>query len=107
MLAHTKLLACLLPFFLAIIPPKQSSYLTRETRRWVISQSSTLCVNGSTNINQFACEIPGYDHSDTLIVTTDKSERQVKLSGCVKLKIQSFDCHNSIMTHDLRSTLKE
>jgi hypothetical protein len=76
-----------------------------ETKKWVISESSSLSVNGSTNINKFSCEILAYDKTDTL--TISKSSNGVILSGNVGLSIKSFDCHNSIMTHDLRKTLKE
>jgi hypothetical protein len=76
-----------------------------ETKKWVISESSSLSVNGSTNINKFSCEILAYDKTDTL--TISKSDNKIVLSGNVGLSIKSFDCHNSIMTHDLRKTLKE
>jgi len=77
--------------------------LTKE--RWVISENSSLMVNGSTNVNKFACEIPAYDQSDTL--TVSKNGRAAVLSGCVGLNIASFDCHNTMMTRDLRKTLKQ
>jgi len=79
---------------------------TTETKKWVIAESSNLCVNGSTNINDFACEILAYDQTDTITVSKPKSDKEIVLSGSINLKIQSFDCHNSIMTHDLRKTLK-
>jgi hypothetical protein len=77
------------------------------TKRWVISENSSLCVNGSTNVNTFACDIPSYDQTDTLSVTKNKNNNSVALSGNIALKVQNFDCHNPIMTHDLRATLKE
>jgi hypothetical protein len=76
-----------------------------ETKKWLVSESSSLSVNGTTNINKFACDIPAYDQPDTL--TLSKGNKEVLLSGDISLKIQSFDCHNAIMTHDLRKTLKE
>jgi len=74
-------------------------------KKWVISENSSLSVNGSTNINTFACDIPACDQTDT--ITLSKSNKDIVLSGKIGLKIQSFDCHNGIMTRDLRSTLKE
>jgi hypothetical protein len=76
------------------------------TQKWVISENSTLCVNGSTNINKFECDVPAYGHTDTLIAKS-KPDKSIALTGSINLKIQSFDCHNAIMTHDLRNTLKE
>ncbi|MGF7080223.1 YceI family protein [Mucilaginibacter sp. UYCu711] len=76
-----------------------------ETKKWLISESSSLSVNGTTNINKFACDIPAYDQTDTLTLT--RGSKEIMLSGDIRLKVQSFDCHNSIMTHDLRKTLRE
>jgi len=75
------------------------------TKKWLVSENSSLCVNGTTNINKFACEIPSYGHIDTLIVSG--GEKEIVLSGTISLNIKSFDCHNSMMTADLRKTLKE
>jgi hypothetical protein len=76
-----------------------------ERKKWAISENSSLCVNGSTNINNFSCEILAYDRTDTL--TVSKSNKEIVLSGSIGINIQSFDCHNSMMTRDLRKTLKE
>jgi len=78
-----------------------------ETKKWVISQNSNLRVNGSTNVNKFTCEILAYDQTDTLTINKSKGDKEIVLSGSISLKVQSFDCHNSIMTHDLQKTLKE
>lgn len=76
-------------------------------KRWVISQNSNLCVNGSTNINKFSCVIPAYSQQDTLIVMSSKANQAVSLTGRVRLPVNSFDCHISAMTRQLRETLKE
>jgi hypothetical protein len=73
--------------------------------KWVVAQSSSLSVNGSTNINKFICDIPACNQADTL--TISRNGKNITLSGTVALSIQSFDCHNSMMTKDLRKTLKE
>ena len=72
---------------------------------WVINENSSLSVNGSTNINNFACDIPSYGHTDTLNI--NKATGGSILSGIIMLNVQSFDCHNKMMTADLRKTLKE
>lgn len=78
-----------------------------EKKRWVVSENSTLRVNGTTNINKFSCDILAYDQKDTLLVANNKISAGIVLTGTVNLRIQSFDCHNGMMTHDLRKTLKE
>jgi hypothetical protein len=78
-----------------------------ETKRWLVSQNSSLSVNGSTNINAFSCVIPAYDQVDTLTVSENNKAGVVILSGMIGLSISSFDCHNSGMTKQLQKTLKE
>lgn len=79
--------------------------LPAEKTRWVVNENSNLVVNGTTNINKFSCEIPNYDQTDTLVMV--KENRNIALTGNIGLKIESFDCHNKMMTRDLRKTLKE
>jgi len=88
----------------SFIPPLRLS-TSPPIKKWVVSENSNLRVNGSTNINTFICEIPSYDQTDT--ITVSKSNKDVLLSGTINLNVKSFDCHNMIMTHDLRKTLKQ
>lgn len=83
----------------------RSTFDPGDAEKWLINKNSSLMINGSTNINKFTCDIPSYGRTDTLILT--KGQVGVALSGTVILKIRSFDCHNAIMTNDLRKTLKE
>ncbi|HVV54165.1 MAG TPA: hypothetical protein VHC47_02505 [Mucilaginibacter sp.] len=93
--------------FTSFVVPGNAIRPASIVKKWVVNGSSSLCVNGSTNINKFSCEIPSYDQTDTITVTEDAGDRGVRLSGGISLKVQSFDCHNVIMTADLRKTLKE
>jgi hypothetical protein len=77
------------------------------SKRWVVSQNSSLSVNGSTNVNKFSCVIPSYDQTDTLTLNKSKMDKGVVLSGSLGLAISSFDCHNSAMTKQLQKTLEE
>jgi hypothetical protein len=73
--------------------------------RWVTINGCSLKVDGSTNINNFSCAITNYSKPDTIVVTR-ASNQPVFLSGNIKLDVPNFDCHNPIMTADLRKTLK-
>lgn len=75
------------------------------TVRWVITSGCTLKVNGSTNVNNFSCVIENYNRPDT-ITTITSNNQAVKLTGNMQLDVQNFNCHNAIMTADLRKTLK-
>jgi len=80
------------------------SFTANAQTKWLISENSSLSVNGSTNINKFSCDITSCDEADTLIV--HKSKKAVTLSGSINPTVLSFDCHKAMMTHDLRKTLK-
>jgi hypothetical protein len=74
---------------------------------WVIMQGSSLTVNGSTNVNTFQCDIANYNLPDT--VTCFKLQQRgavLPMTGKLNLSIDAFDCHNKMMTSDLRKTLK-
>jgi hypothetical protein len=72
--------------------------------KWVVSKECSLKVSGSTNINQFACVIPGYKGGETL--TFLKGPGSVILTGLLSLDVSAFDCHNRGMTGELRKALK-
>jgi hypothetical protein len=80
------------------------SFTANAQTKWLISENSSLSVNGSTNVNKFSCDITGCDEADTL--TVHKSEKGITLSGSINPTVLSFDCHKAMMTHDLRKTLK-
>lgn len=74
--------------------------------KWVISKECSLRVNGSTNVNKFDCVISAYYKPDTITFFQNASSETIKMTGSMKLDIASFDCHNPMMTADLRKTLK-
>lgn len=75
--------------------------------KWVLGKDCTLKVNGSTNVNKFSCIIPDYPKPDTLTIYGPDQNEPVKITGSMVLDVQSFDCHNLMMTKDLRKTLKQ
>jgi hypothetical protein len=81
-------------------PPVKAPVLVK----WVVSKECSLKVSGSTNINQFACVIPGYSGGDTLAFF--KGPGSVILTGLISLSVAAFDCHNKGMTGELRKALK-
>ncbi|RZK76701.1 MAG: YceI family protein [Pedobacter sp.] len=74
--------------------------------KWALSKECSLKVNGRTNVNKFSCIIPEYIRPDTLCFMVDKVNDEIKVSGQMVLNVKNFDCHNIIMTKDLRRTLK-
>lgn len=94
-----KQLAYLLILLSAFTPPGKT-----VITRWVITNGCSLKVDGSTNVNNFSCAISNYSKPDTILV--NRNVNPVLLSGNIQLDVQNFDCHNGIMTADLRKTLK-
>lgn len=87
-----------------------SGFNLHDTRpaltKWVISKGCSLKVGGSTNVNKFSCVIADYYKPDTLTFHKGTPMEAIKISGVLKLDVQHFDCHNPVMTSDLRKTLK-
>lgn len=77
-----------------------------RSSKWVISKNSSLAVIGSTNVNRFSCTIMQYQKTDTVMSSQDQ-KNVLSLSGEINIEVKSFDCNNSLMTKELRKTLKE
>ena len=78
-----------------------------DTETWVIKSSSSLKVDGKTNINSFSCVISTYGKTDTM--SYQKKNHPLNLctaSGYLKINVNNFDCHHKVMTKDLQKTLK-
>lgn len=95
----TLLLLCFVAYF-------GYSFQTPKPTKWVISKSCFLKVAGSTNINKFNCAIANYYKPDTLTFYRNTNNESVKIAGKMELDVNNFDCHNPVMTADLRKTLK-
>ncbi len=77
-----------------------------QITHWVIIKGGFLRIEGSTNINKFKCEIKGYSKAETIIVYRNPDKSSLPIKGELILDIQDFDCHNPVMTRDLRKILK-
>lgn len=77
--------------------------------KWVVQHSSSLCVEGKSNVNKFSCEITDYCKFDTISFLKPNNKKDDKfymMDGCMKLDITSFNCHDIMITRDFRKTLK-
>ncbi len=73
--------------------------------KWVVQKSSVLQVQGKSNINEFTCAIEAYTKKDTIVCIAEPF-KPIKLSGRLQMDVLSFDCQNSLITNNLRKTLK-
>jgi hypothetical protein len=75
--------------------------------KWVIVNGCNLSVGGSTNINKFVCEVVQSTAADTINhYSYDASKKYYPLAGQLFIDVTGFNCHNPMMTSDLRKTLK-
>jgi hypothetical protein len=92
--------------YLAVYVLVSGYYPADPSATWVVMQGSSLTVNGSTNVNKFQCDITDYSLPDTITCVKAAKTQTLPMTGKLKLDIESFDCHNRMMTSDLRKTLK-
>lgn len=78
----------------------------REDKLWLVTSSSRLEINGTTNINRFRCLSTDYTGVDTLKESSDKVGMKV-LEGVISLNTACFDCENALITRDFKKTLKQ
>jgi hypothetical protein len=87
-----------------------SSLRTNEVvflrHRLIVLPASTLTINGTTNVNSFACAIRRYCGADTLVIKESPNERPIILKGFVGLEATTFDCGMPPMTSDFNRTLR-
>ncbi len=94
----------LAPLFIIILIASGFIPKPRSTK-WVITSGCSLKVAGTTNVNKFTCTILNYSNPDTLTFC-NSAGAPVKVTGGLALDVQNFDCENSMITRDLRKTLK-
>jgi hypothetical protein len=82
-------------------PPKEKTI-------WIVQKSSSLSINGRTNINRFSCGVAQYDEPDTITFLNEACRGKlsgIPLCGTLKINIGDFDCRNRAMTNQFKKTL--
>lgn len=84
---------------------QDNSYSEQEI--WLVNASSSLRVDGKTNIVNFTCVVSSYGKTDTLICDLNKTNLSYfKINSVLDIPVANFDCHHKVMTKDLQKTLK-
>jgi hypothetical protein len=74
--------------------------------RLIVQPSSTLNIEGTTNINSYECAIIRYAGNDTLVLHEGgRNIRPVFVKGAVELDASSCDCGIPLMTADFRKAI--
>ncbi len=80
-----------------------------EKISWIVQKSSSLSINGHTNVNKFSCGVAQYTVPDTLTFSDGGCHgnvRGIPLCGVLHINIDDFDCRNRVMTGELKKTLQ-
>jgi hypothetical protein len=100
-----KWLCCI--FLILFSDPAGADKKAPGMKAWVIEKNSSLIIKGSSNINEFTCNVKQYMNQDTLVFFTDeKGKRLVFQRSALTVEVSQFDCHHKFITADLRKTLK-
>jgi len=76
-------------------------------QKWVIERSSNLSIHGRSNVSSFRCDVIEYLQPDTIrFCREDLTQQEFALRGGIAIDINRFDCHQRMMTADLRKMLK-
>lgn len=73
--------------------------------KWSVQGSSTLVINGTTNVNSFECLSVNYEGEDTITEKCNDSTGVRTYNGRIVMQSTGFDCHHPIMTRDFKKTL--
>lgn len=96
-------------FFLIILFIVISSFGFRSNENngvWVIEKTSSLAIDGSSNVNEFTCSIREYLQCDTLWNTIDAGRKRMTFrKSKLNVEIRRFDCQHKYITADFRKML--
>lgn len=73
--------------------------------KWAVQGSSTLVINGTTNVNSFECLSVNYEGEDTITEECNDSTGVRTYNGKIIMLSKGFDCKHPIMTRDFKKTL--
>ncbi|HTI94835.1 MAG TPA: hypothetical protein VL727_29790 [Puia sp.] len=80
----------------------------KEKLSWIVQKSSSLSINGRTNINHFSCGVAQYGETDTITLQYEGCRGRtsgIPLNGVLHINIGDFDCRNRTMTGEFKKTL--
>ncbi len=85
----------------------KKAFRNNSLARWVVEKSSSLNIQGETNINSFECDVTEYLRPDTLVyLKNDGAKKLCFTNSGLTIDVRRFDCHNKFITEDFRNALK-
>lgn len=97
-----KVLAIIIGLTAAVFLPMDEHRLVS----WVIVPSSSLSIDGSSNVNTFSCSMSNYQRADTLVVL-EHTPSYIKFSpNQLAIPVRDFNCGSNLITRDFREMLQ-
>ena len=72
----------------------------------MIHPSSTVSIDGKTNVNKYRCAIEEYKEADTLFLTAERGKGAYFTKGTARLSASAFDCGMKTITNDFRESIQ-
>jgi len=96
-------------FFFASITSLLTSLVSTQdkiTEYLIVHSSSTVTIDGKTNVNKYQCAIEEYKGNDTLLLTAVRGKGAQFKKGVVKLNASAFNCAMNVITKDFRESIQ-
>jgi hypothetical protein len=79
---------------------------TKITHRFVIHPSSSVTINGKTNVNKYNCQTPDYKAADTLLIHAEVGKGARFIKGLARLDAKGFECNMDVITKDFADIIE-
>lgn len=95
-------------FFVSIAYLLTSSVPVQDkiTQHLIVHTSSTVTINGKTNVNKYQCAVAEYNGSDTLLLTAERGKGAYFKKGLAKLNASEFECNMDVITKDFKKSIQ-
>lgn len=78
----------------------------KVTHRFVIHPSSSVTINGKTNVNKYNCQTQDYKQSDTLLLHAEVGKGAYFSKGLARLDAKGFECNMDVITKDFADIIQ-
>jgi hypothetical protein len=79
---------------------------SKITHRLLVHPSSSVTINGKTNVNKYDCKTGEYKESDTLLLNAEIGKGAHFKKGLARLEASGFQCNMDVITKDFAETIQ-
>ena len=74
--------------------------------RLLVHPSSSVTINGKSNVNKYECGVKEYKESDTLYLTAERGKGAYFKKGLARLDASAFECSMDVITKDFAEMIE-